>query len=111
MSGEKEKELEEFGCRKPNCITDEWYMVSRDTFVNYENKNQFGAVVLEMSPNHCWKITKDVLIYGFGNFIADFGGYLGLLLGASILSIYDSGKELLQMASLKLKRKQSIAIC
>ncbi len=28
------------------------------------------------------------------NFIADFGGYLGLLLGHSLLTFYDVGKEL-----------------
>ena len=28
-----------------------------------------------------------VELYGFHNFLADIGGYLGLLLGASILSI------------------------
>ncbi len=34
-------------------------------------------------------MTKEKLSYEFTNFVADFGGYLGLLLGASLLSIYD----------------------
>ena len=32
-------------------------------------------------------VTEDIYLYGFTNFLADIGGYLGLLLGASILSI------------------------
>ena len=34
-------------------------------------------------------VIKHVEMYKFMNFVADFGGYLGLLLGASILSIFD----------------------
>ena len=34
-------------------------------------------------------IEKDVLLYNESNLIADIGGYLGLLLGVSILSIYE----------------------
>lgn len=32
--------------------------------------------------------------YGFKDFVADFGGYLGLLLGHSILSFFDFWQEL-----------------
>ena len=35
---------------------------------------------------------KQFLIYDLTNFIADFGGYLGLLLGCSLLTFYDLGK-------------------
>ena len=34
-------------------------------------------------------VKRDVLIYDGFNFIADFGGYMGILLGFSILSIFD----------------------
>ncbi len=36
------------------------------------------------------------LLYGWSNFVADFGGYLGLLLGHSVLSFYDFGKDLVK---------------
>ena len=36
---------------------------------------------------------KQFLIYDITNFIADFGGYLGLLLGCSLLTFYDLAKE------------------
>ena len=35
-------------------------------------------------------VKRDVLIYDGFNFIADFGGYMGILLGFSILSIFDA---------------------
>ena len=38
---------------------------------------------------------KQFLIYGITNFVADFGGYLGLLLGYSLLAFYDEGKDLI----------------
>ena len=34
-------------------------------------------------------LSQHVKLYNFGNFVADVGGYLGLFLGASILSISD----------------------
>ncbi len=35
-------------------------------------------------------MTNDVLLYTEANFLADFGGYLGLLLGGSIPLLYDT---------------------
>ena len=36
---------------------------------------------------------EEILVYNYQDLIADFGGYLGLLLGASIISMYDIVKE------------------
>ena len=35
------------------------------------------------------RITEHVALYEFTNFVADFGGYLGLFLGASLFSMFD----------------------
>ena len=35
------------------------------------------------------KVTEEVELYNLGKFIADFGGYLGLLLGASLITFID----------------------
>ena len=52
---------------------------------------------------------KQYLIYDENHFIADFGGYLGLLLGSSLLSLYDKVKRWLKalhkLISEKLLRK------
>ncbi len=34
----------------------------------------------------------EYFVYGFPSLMADFGGYLGLLMGHSLLSLYDQGK-------------------
>ncbi len=36
----------------------------------------------------------EYFVYGFTSLVADFGGYLGLLMGHSLLSLYDAWKEL-----------------
>ena len=53
-------------------------------------------------------------IYEMTNFIADFGGYLGLLLGCSLLSFYDKGREwiiiLYRRIKAKNKRRRSSSV-
>ena len=39
-------------------------------------------------------VTEEYLLYGLDSFIADVGGFLGLLLGASLLSLIE---EILDM--------------
>ncbi len=88
-TGKAENDLKSFGCLKPNCVTNEWYLMSRDSYNEFAN-NQSSTLTLEVTPSNCLKVTRQILLYGFSNFVADFGGYLGLLLGASLLSIYDN---------------------
>ena len=42
-------------------------------------------------------VTEQYELYGFSSFVADVGGFLGLLLGASLLSLFEtcfeSGKK------------------
>ena len=53
-------------------------------------KENSTVYILHMQRNISQKSIRQTVIYGISQFIADFGGYLGLLLGASILSIYDN---------------------
>ena len=46
-------------------------------------------------PSNTYYEKKQYIIYTRNNFIADFGGYLGLLLGSSLLALYDQGKGLI----------------
>lgn len=39
------------------------------------------------------KVEKDVLLYDFSNLVADIGGLMGLLLGASILGLINDGEK------------------
>ena len=60
-------------------------------------------------PSTMYDERKQYLIYDKTHFIADFGGYLGLLLGSSLLSVYDKVKRwlksLIKLMSEKLSRK------
>ena len=40
-------------------------------------------------------VQEEYLIYPFESFVADVGGYLGLLLGASILSLVESSTNII----------------
>ena len=46
----------------------------------------------------------EIILYGLENFVADFGGYLGLLLGGSIPLMFSS---LIDFALVVLKRRSS----
>ena len=39
---------------------------------------------------------EQYLIYDYNGFIADIGGYMGLLLGSSILSLFDLAEKFLR---------------
>lgn len=48
------------------------------------------------------RVVEEQLLYDIDNFIADVGGYLGLLLGASIVSLFDAGLGLFSKYSHKI---------
>ncbi len=89
------KELQAYGCLQSNCLVDEWYPQISGNY--QELKDNATRFKMEFINTNCLKATKQILIYGFSNFVADFGGYLGLLLGASLLSIYDDFAAKIQM--------------
>ena len=80
----------------PKCRQIEWKAVT-----NYEVRNLINhkeAVLRKFGDTYSVnffinqkevKIIKEVYLYDFFNFVADFGGYLGLLLGGSILTAFD----------------------
>ena len=87
------QDLADYGCYVFNC-----------KFMYWEASNQN---ILDFLPNASYiqfsfqrgipvTTIKQSLAYTWNNFIADFGGYLGLLLGASLLSIYDSGTAIIE---------------
>ena len=81
------KEMEDFGCLEDLCNKIIWDRMWTD--VSYR-KEKHANVRLHFQSNIPTKVTSQTFSYDFTNFIADFGGYLGLLLGASMLSIFDS---------------------
>ena len=53
-------------------------------------------------------VRKQYVIYDFNSFIADVGGFMGLLLGFSLLSIYDEMESLLKRFKKKLGYEQRV---
>ena len=53
-------------------------------------------------PQHeiTYQVTQQYVVYDFDSFIADVGGFMGLLLGFSILSLYDELENLLKRQNL-----------
>ncbi len=86
-------------CYKPNCITPSWSVESiEDALLDAFKRPDGVQVQLILQKSVPVPVHRYSLAYGFINFVADFGGYLGLLLGASLLSVYDGGINLLQRA-------------
>ena len=50
-----------------------------------------------------------VLTYGLEDLLADMGGYLGLLLGASLLSVYGTGRKLIRHLVRQVKHRRQQA--
>ena len=65
-----------------------WNQVSAD-INSYKVERNTSFVKIYFQRNAPTVIIEQSLVYTFTNFVAEFGGYLGLLLGASLLSIYD----------------------
>ena len=60
-----------------------------------EKGKEGGTTFSFIIPSNTYYERKQYTIYAWNNFVADFGGYLGLLLGSSLLTLYDEGKELI----------------
>ena len=85
------------GCFTSNCDYVSYQVLKQDRDV-LGNMAKNGSTVVQLILQKPLKTTvyKHMMAYGFSNFVADFGGYLGLLLGASLLSIYDWVMEIME---------------
>ena len=78
-----QKEFEDEGCLDFNCIQRTWDIKHFDTRADPTNQTWFWYFV----PSHSKVlIRKEVKLYTFTNFFAEVGGYLGLLVGESMVS-------------------------
>ena len=79
------KELMEEGCPIPNCQERAWTVYFTEKFDNSENKS---SSTLDLNFPHYTKVLvrNEIKLYTFSSSIADIGGFLGLLLGESLVS-------------------------
>ena len=100
----KEKFMEEISCTSPCTMHEYQFEEAMASKIPCSN----GALCMENSPLHMFAVqdanlyvSREVPLYDINSFIADVGGYLGLLLGASVISLYEWFMEMLQALSSK----------
>ena len=77
---------EETGCMA-KCKRKEWTMSK--IFDNKLERNNSKIFVSMFYANGRYREGKQYFTYDFNSYVSDFGGYLGLLLGYSMVSFFD----------------------
>ena len=96
------------GCLRPNCKTKSWEKSYSDVY-DFDINN--GTIIWFGLPYNTYTIhRKEILLADFSTFMADCGSYLGLFLGASVLSLTDLAiiytKKLIHIARRILNKGQ-----
>ena len=87
ISDKSRSVLDKKGCFKPNCVQTEW----KDSYVSIETPNpNCTDIEIGIKSNSYTIQRKEILLADFSTFVVDCGSYLGLFLGASILSLTES---------------------
>lgn len=103
---ELDEELEQHGCISKslkNCESYEWplreaakytlklanHFVQLFKWNDTVDVSNEKVVVFAFEPENKVEFLAEYYIYGIGNLVADTGGYMGLFLGASILTIFE----------------------
>ena len=82
-----EKELMEEGCIIPNCHQRAWTIDSTEKFDNEKGGNESRSEIQLVFPHYTKVLVRnEIKLYTFSSFFADIGGFLGLLLGESLVS-------------------------
>ena len=86
-------ELEKKGCIIPNCVERTWHIQSgQKENISYSmpDKNSGQNLLLTIDFPHSSKVLvrNEINLYTVSSFFADVGGYLGLLLGESLISYF-----------------------
>ena len=95
------EKIRDMGCFKPNCLQTTWTKNSNEDKWLLENETQLWVSITSKT-----KVIRrqEIRLADFSTFLADCGGYLGLFLGASLLSITDAIIEYARR-SLRFARK------
>ncbi len=89
----EENLVERTGCVPP-CRRDEYaaQAVINDRFDVADFIPDDAAAVQIYFVTNDYMVRTEYFAFNFASLVADFGGYLGLLMGHSLLSLYDAGK-------------------
>ena len=101
-----EQELyEETGCMA-KCQRKEWeirkiFDDKRQVMTGYDSL----IGIYMFYANGRYRIGSQLFTYDFNTYVADFGGYLGLLLGYSIVSFFDKAQDIFNHFTKKTENK------
>ena len=80
-------ELMEEGCPIPNCHQRAWTVDFTEKFDNEKDTNESSSEIELTFPHYSTVLVRnEIKLYTFSSFFADVGGFLGLLLGESLVS-------------------------
>ena len=77
-------------------LQDELKIDELGKLVHHDKGENDGKLILNLVlgyANGRYEVKEHYFLYDMNSFIADVGGYLGLLLGCSFLSLYTNGEE------------------
>ena len=75
------------GCL-PSCTKDQYSLTVDPLITAWEYQFKCQVYLEFIMLDSSYKEEEQYIIYDIGSFIADVGGYMGLLLGSSLLSLY-----------------------
>ena len=78
-------ELMEEGCPIPNCQQRAWTVDFTEKFDNVKNESS-SEIELTFPHYTTVLVRNEIKLYTFSSWIADIGGFMGLLLGESLVS-------------------------
>ena len=99
LNTEEGKHLIRDGCFIPNCLQQSWVM-RKDKYNGY--CSGFELLMPDMPKV---LVRREVKLYTLINFFAEVGGYLGLLLGESLLSYIIAASKWMLIFARKMKAK------
>ena len=91
------EKLKKKGCFKPNCITYKWLTKFHEHWdLNDPSNRTYSVILFEITSQSNTIVRKEIRLADFWTFLADCGSYLGLFLGASVLSLSETAVSLLK---------------
>ena len=88
------EEIGDFGCNEQNCQQTNWEISSWQN-INLKEKPGLSYLKLTFPSSKKVLIMEESLAYTKLDLLADIGGYAGIFIGASILTLYDAALSLL----------------
>ena len=84
------EKLKKKGCIIPNCEERTWHIESfqKENLTNFNISEENLMLTISFSHSSKVLVRNEINLYTVSSFFADIGGYLGLLLGESLISYF-----------------------